>query len=234
MELLGGVKAQLIPVLVAALAVHIVVELHARGVLAQELDVDLVPGVGLAVGVDVVGAGAGEEGAGGALVLGGLHADGVVAVAVVEAGAHLAAVVVLLHIVPGGADVQLHLTVVVGDVAAGPPHIEHTAVGPAVRGEHGLHGAIGEVGQHVAAQRLGGGNRGRRGRSGRGGGDSGGGHGGRHVIRRSTAGRRGFATGGQRQGQRDGQDQCRNVLFHGFSLLLKYVAAACVFEHGPW
>ena len=95
-ELFGGVEAEVIRVLVLAHAADVIVELHLGRILAQKLDVDLVPRVLLAVEVGVVIARAGEEGAGGARLFGGLHAHFEVAVAVPLVGARLAAEVLVV------------------------------------------------------------------------------------------------------------------------------------------
>ena len=215
-ELLGGVKAQVVPVLVAALAVHKIVELNPGGVLAQKLNVDFVPGIGVALRVDVVGTGAGEEGAGGALRLGRLHLYDVVAIAVVQPRAGLAAIVALFHLSLGVGDSQVELAVGISNHIALPPHVKHAAVGPAVGGKDTAvrRRAVGKVGQHNG---LKGGRR-----SAGGGGVGGGGAAG--LIAGGGAGR-------QRCGHGQGQQHCKNLLFHRSFLLLTFysqrVAALC-------
>ena len=156
-ELFGSVEPEIVHVLVPALAVHIVVELHLRGVFAQKLDVDLVPGVGFAFEVDVVIAGAGEEGARRARFFGGLHAHFKVAVAVPLVRARLAAevfVVGRLGAVRIFVDGQLHHAAFIRYVVGRPPGVEHAFVRPAVRREEALRLPLGKVCHRFARQRL--------------------------------------------------------------------------------
>ena len=157
MELFGSVEPEIVHVLVPALAVHIVVELHLRGVFAQKLDVDLIPRILFAFEVGVVIAGAGEEGARRARFFGGLHAHFKVAVAVPLVRARLAAevlVVVLFRAVGVLVDGQLHHAVFIQHVAARPPGVEHAAVRPAVRREKALRLPLGKVCHRFSRQRL--------------------------------------------------------------------------------
>ena len=155
MELLRRVEAEVVHIFVPADAVDVVVELHLGRILAEELDVDLVPRVGLALEVGVVVARAGEEGAGGTRLFGGLHAHFKVAVAEPLVGARLAAEVLvggLFRTVGVFVDGQLEHVVAEHIVVCIPLRVEHAAVGPAVRRKEGFRLARREVGEHVAVE----------------------------------------------------------------------------------
>ncbi len=148
-EVLGGIKAQVVHVLMSALAAGKIVELHLGGILAQELDIDLVVVVGAldaAVGVipHIVRPGAGKEGAGGAGNRGGLHPHLEVAVAIIVLTAHLGAIV--LRKTVGGrplrapdllllghlGEPQGQLSPVINSVFRLPPDVEGISVFPGV------------------------------------------------------------------------------------------------------
>ena len=156
-EILARVKAEVDLLFMASHAVHIVVELYLRGVVAQKFDVYFVPGIGIAVFVQVVIARAGKEGAAGAVFARRFHADFKVAVPEILIGASLAAeiAVVRLHRAVGiFGDAQVHGAVLIGDVVVFPESVEHVLVGPAVGREHGLRLPLAEIGKHGAVQRF--------------------------------------------------------------------------------
>ena len=159
MEIFGSVEAEVIHILVPADAVHIVVELNLGGVLPEELDIYLVPRVGLAgMRVGIVVARAGEEGACRARLCRGLHAYFIVAVAEILVRARFAAEIFgarLFAAVGVVGDGQLHRAVVgVSEVICAPLAVEHACVRPAVGGEYPVGRALGPVGDHVVFKRL--------------------------------------------------------------------------------
>ena len=155
-EFLGSVKAKVVHIFIAALAVNEEVELNVSGIFAEELDIDFVVCVcnGYALTViiknvvavfiqnelGVVGTCANKECACGTCVSRGLHANFVVTVVVVILGARFTCGVVELNffIVEPSAcfflgDAKAHNAVFIEYVAALPNNVENVAVGPAVR-----------------------------------------------------------------------------------------------------
>ena len=154
-EVLGGIKAKLVHILVSALAVNEEVELYVGGVLTKELNVDLVVGISygkaltvlikqvLAVLVKnelgVVGTRAGEECAGSTGISGGLHGNLVITVVIVILSTCLTCGVAVLYlgvIDPGGSlllgDTKSHNAVAVEDVMLLPDNVEDVTVRPSV------------------------------------------------------------------------------------------------------
>ena len=124
-EFLGSVKAELVHIFVPALTVDEVVELNFRGIFAEELDIDFVVRVAHAVAVGiVVFARADEERACRTLLCRRLHADDIVAVAVVLIGFDLARIVFAVSL---GHSEAKH-AVIHNDVFLCPGNVEHAAV----------------------------------------------------------------------------------------------------------
>ena len=116
-EILGGIKAQVVHILMLALAIAEIVELHLAGILAQHFHIYLIPGI------VVRRAGVGEEGRNHSIIFDGFQAHLIAPVAVESLAAELAAGVG--HFV-GGFEVvindELHIAVMKGDreKTAGP------------------------------------------------------------------------------------------------------------------
>ena len=137
-EFLGSVKAKVVHIFIAALAVNEEVELNVCGILAEEFDVDLVVRIGVAI-LEVVGTCANKEGACGTCVSRGLHANLIVAVVIVVLGACFTCGVVELNILivePSRCfflgDAKAHNAVFIEHVVVFPNNVENVTVGPAV------------------------------------------------------------------------------------------------------
>ena len=126
-EVIRRIEAEVDHLLVAADAIAEVIELDLGGILAEDLEVDLIPRIA------VIRACVSEERGDAAVILDGLHADLVAAVAVRLLAAELAARIrdlVLRGIV---VDRQLHRAVFERDVVLVPEYVERITVRPAVR-----------------------------------------------------------------------------------------------------
>ena len=142
-EFLGSIEAEVVHILVATLAVNEEVELNLGGILAEELDIDLVMGVSYTV-LKIVRTCANEEGAGSTGISRGLHRNLVITVVVVVLSASLARGVFELYILVVKPSVCLlfgyaktHNTVcgIVNYVVLLPYNVEYVTVRPTVRFE---------------------------------------------------------------------------------------------------
>ena len=139
MELLGSVEAEVVHMLVTAVAVDVIVELHLGGVLAEELDIYLVPGMKVALFVILlVRTGISEERARRARILARFHADGIESVMVPLGSTQLCTVIRVFGYSRFGnfGNSKLGDAVLVCHVFVVPLHIEHTAVTVTVRLEY--------------------------------------------------------------------------------------------------
>ena len=159
-ECLGGIKAEVDHPLMAALTVAVIVDLHFGRILAEDLNVDLVPRILLTVD-HIGGAGVGEERGHNAVILDCLHRAFVVAVVIKLIRAVFAAgIVSLVGIVsvtaPVLVDRQIHIAVLDAGISLIPPVVKDRAVRPAVGGEEIACIAGAEIGIHRCGQlRLG-------------------------------------------------------------------------------
>ena len=141
MEILRSVETEVIHIFMSAHAVNIIIELHLGGIFTQELYIYLVPGIGLSgMRVGIITACASKEGACRAGLVGGLHADFIVAVTEILVSTHFTAVILgegLFRAVGVIGYGEFGNAVFIGDVVCRPLDVEGAAVCPAVRFEHG-------------------------------------------------------------------------------------------------
>ena len=141
MEILRSVETEVIHIFMSAHAVNIIIELHLGGIFTQELYIYLVPGIGLSgMRVGIITACASKEGACRAGLVGGLHADFIVAVTEILVSTHFTAVILgkrLLRTIGVIGYSELCNAVVIDNIVSRPLCVERTAVCPAVRLEHG-------------------------------------------------------------------------------------------------
>ena len=148
---LGSIEAEIIHILVLADAVSVVVELHLRGVLAEDLDIDLVPRVLLSVN-HIGRTGVGEERRHNAVILDRLHRALIIAVVIEIVGAELTAGILRIPVTVAVArpllvDLQLQCAVHDLCILLVPPAVKRLAVRPALGCEE-IAGTLAEIGNH--------------------------------------------------------------------------------------
>ena len=154
-EVLGSVEAEVVHILIAALAVNEEVELYVGGVLTKELNVNLIMGIGLANALAVlvkkvitvlvkeilciIVTGASEEGACSTGVSRGLHGYSIITVVVIILCTSLTCGVIELYlgvVKPSGSlllgDAKSHDAVLINNVVLLPYNVKYVTIGPTV------------------------------------------------------------------------------------------------------